>query len=274
MVCFACWCLSSTWHRVERARKPLICGMMCVAPRAAAGSPPEVRNRTVPTHVFNYIQCTIQYDKLWRLRAERRRGRNASVNILTIYINALYITNPRARTTLAEQHNIQRNRSTLSIRYNTKNWLENLNSLWALCVRGWEYVGGAPRLGLLFRVVLLQEGVGAAVARAEGPRARRASCAARASWASCATGGVERNCETSWRAGDGRARGLAWPRRAARRGVTRGRAWGVPRRRAWRCARWHARRARALRLPYDGWRRPARFYCFRRTVALCKYIKY
>lgn len=36
-----------------------------------------------------------------------------------------------------------------------------------------EYVGGAPRLGLLLRVVLLQERVGGAVARAQAA-ARRA----------------------------------------------------------------------------------------------------
>lgn len=72
------------------------------------------------TYVFNYIQCTIQYDKHYSVygRSAGAGVTRQEVNILTIiYINALYITNSRTRTTLAKQHNIQRNRSTLSIRY-------------------------------------------------------------------------------------------------------------------------------------------------------------
>lgn len=68
-------------------------------------------------------------------------------------------------------------------------------------MRGGEYVGGAPGLGLLLGVVLLEEGVGGAVARAE--RARR----------------VERDGEPGRRAGDGGARRLA--RRALARALAR-----------------------------------------------------
>lgn len=84
----------------------------------------------------------------------------------------------------------------------------------------WEYVGGAPRLGLLLRVVLLQERVGAGVARAE--RAAGSSGA-----------GVQRDGQPGRRAGDGGTGRAAWgvPRagRAARRDIARGRTRRFPR---------------------------------------------
>lgn len=66
-------------------------------------------------------------------------------------------------------------------------------------MRGGEYVCSAPRLGLFLRVVLLQEGVGGAVARAER------------------AGGVERDGE----AGGGTWDGGALRRRLARRALAR-----------------------------------------------------
>lgn len=94
-------------------------------------------------------------------------------------------------------------------------------------MRGGEYVGGAPGLRLFLCIVLLEEGVGGAVARAER------------------AGGVERDGEPRRRAGDGGARRLALRALAALAALARRtRAWRVCAR---RLARGRARRTAAAR---------------------------
>lgn len=84
----------------ERVRKPLICGMMCVAPLAARRRCPArtVQNWSVPTYVYLYTMYNTIRLTLRSYRAERRRptkrSPNASVGIHShnnIHRNSLYI---------------------------------------------------------------------------------------------------------------------------------------------------------------------------------------
>lgn len=143
-----------------------------------------------------------------------------------------------------------------------------------------EYVGGTPRLRLLLRIVLLQERVGGAVARAQAAarsarveRHRQAGRCARYSrargFARCRLprrhlSGREvpwrhlSGCEISRRQISRRQvsrRGLAW----CARGITRGGARGIP----WRGSRGGG----ALRLPQDRRHRTAMFDGIRRAMA-------